>query len=136
MDAQVFDALFARCKVHIRSSLNHQREVLAIALHWIGTASTCRSQEVIFDLAYWTVHGYRIHGVYAIVEALHTTSLVSSDLLLLLVLLAPPLLLPPPFSSRVSSVLTLWEGLRLLPLCFAACCGFDSMPKTMSSAVF
>ncbi|KAG6967567.1 hypothetical protein JG688_00006260 [Phytophthora aleatoria] len=52
MDAEAFDALYNMCRPHIRSSLQHPREVLAaVALNQIGTAATCRGQEVFFGLA-------------------------------------------------------------------------------------
>ncbi|ETI30267.1 hypothetical protein F442_02090 [Phytophthora nicotianae P10297] len=52
MDQEAFGALFQACQSHIRSSLGSQREVLAVALNWLETAATCRSQEVLFDLAF------------------------------------------------------------------------------------
>lgn len=51
MDVEAFDALFELCQPHIDTAVNIPQDVLAVALHWIGTASTCRGQEVLFDLA-------------------------------------------------------------------------------------
>ncbi|OWZ11570.1 hypothetical protein PHMEG_00015390 [Phytophthora megakarya] len=64
----LFRDLFQAYQPHIRHSLSDQRDVLAVVLHWIGTAATCRSQEVLIDLAYSTVHQYCIHGAFAIVR--------------------------------------------------------------------
>ncbi|POM74325.1 DNA polymerase IV [Phytophthora palmivora] len=46
MDAQAFDALFERCKPFISDTVRDQRELLAVALIWIGTGATCRAQEL------------------------------------------------------------------------------------------
>ncbi|KAF1783023.1 hypothetical protein JG687_00001723 [Phytophthora cactorum] len=78
MDSDAFGALFDRCKPFITDTGRDQREVLAIALHWIGTAAMCRSQEVLLDLAYSTVHKYRMRGIRAIVQALHDTMVIPS----------------------------------------------------------
>ncbi|EEY60169.1 uncharacterized protein PITG_12493 [Phytophthora infestans T30-4] len=45
MDVAAFDALFEICQPFIVDTVRNQREVLAVALHWIRTASTCRMQE-------------------------------------------------------------------------------------------
>lgn len=70
LDVEAFDALFEQCREHITLSVKDPREILAVTLNWIGAAATCRTQEVLFNLAYSTIHRYRLHGVYAIVNSL------------------------------------------------------------------
>ncbi|KAG7377380.1 hypothetical protein PHYPSEUDO_011750 [Phytophthora pseudosyringae] len=47
MDSETFDPLFELYQDHIDKSVRDRREVLAVALNWIGTAATCRAQEVL-----------------------------------------------------------------------------------------
>ncbi|KAF4144374.1 DDE superfamily endonuclease [Phytophthora infestans] len=73
MDVAAFDALFELCQPFIVDTVRNQREVLAVALHWIGAASTCRMQEVLFDLTFSTIHKYRIRGIRAILRAINSS---------------------------------------------------------------
>jgi hypothetical protein len=43
-----------------------------VTLDWLGSASTCRKQETTFDMAYSTIHSYRMWGLKAIILALHS----------------------------------------------------------------
>ncbi|OWY98469.1 Nuclease HARBI1 [Phytophthora megakarya] len=80
MDVAAFDALFELCQPFIVDTVRSQREVLAVALNWIGTAATCRSQEVLFDLTYSTVHKYRIRSVRAILLALNSSMKIPTQI--------------------------------------------------------
>ncbi|OWZ02834.1 hypothetical protein PHMEG_00025537 [Phytophthora megakarya] len=80
MDVAAFDASFELCQPFIVDTVRYQREVLAVALNWIGTAATCRSQEVFFDLTYSTVHKYIIRGVRAILLALNSSMKISTQI--------------------------------------------------------
>ncbi|OWZ13801.1 hypothetical protein PHMEG_00012819 [Phytophthora megakarya] len=72
MDVAAFDASFELCQPFIVDTVRYQREVLDVPLNWIGAAAACRSQEVLFDLTYSTMHKYRIRSVPAILLALNS----------------------------------------------------------------
>ncbi|OWZ01091.1 hypothetical protein PHMEG_00027596 [Phytophthora megakarya] len=80
MDVAAFDALFELCQPFIVDTVRSQRELLAVALNWIGTAATCRSQEALFDLTYSTVRKYRVRGVRAILLALNSSMKIPTQI--------------------------------------------------------
>ncbi|OWZ18665.1 Nuclease HARBI1 [Phytophthora megakarya] len=81
MSAQAFDELFKLCQPCISGSVRGQCELLGVALNWIGTAATCRAQEVLFDLSYSTVPKYITRGVKAIVQALNERLAITTAVL-------------------------------------------------------